>query len=86
MKKESAKLKGHLEIFNFVELRCVQGKNGIRLTGAQALESWPSIRSDFEKSRAAYLTTEFIDRTCLEGERDEKLWELLGLEELENML
>lgn len=77
VKKESARLKGHLEPLNFVALQCVQGRNGIRLTGAQALESWPSIRSDFKKSRAALLIAEFIDRTCMEREKDKKLWELL---------
>lgn len=77
VKKESAVLKGHLEPLNFVALQCVQGRSGMRLTGAQSLESWPSIRSDFEKSRAALLVAEFIDRVCLEGEKDEGLWELL---------
>lgn len=77
VKKEGAKLKGHLEVLSHSSVSFVLGKNGERLTQAQIINSWPEIRSDLDKIKTAQHLIELVDRNCLEGEKDEPLWKLL---------
>lgn len=77
IKKEGAKLKGHLELLNLTSIGFVLGKNGERLTRAQIINSWPEIRNDSDKLKTALFMVGFVDRYCLVGEKDEKLWGLL---------
>ncbi|MBI2122059.1 MAG: DNA repair protein RecO [Candidatus Sungbacteria bacterium] len=77
IKKEEAKLKGHLETLHLSSTQFVLGKNGARLIGASLLNSWPIIRSDFDKSMAALRITETFDRHCFPNDRDESLWNVL---------
>lgn len=86
IKKESAKLKGHLEPFNLSVLSFVFGKNGPRITSAELSNFFPSIRREIDKLRAASYITSFIDKYCFDGEKDEKLWGLLltSFQELES--
>jgi len=77
VKKEEAKLKGHLETFNLSVIQFVLGKNGARLTSASLLNPWQAIRFDFDKSVAALRITEMFDRHCFQNDRDEPLWNLL---------
>lgn len=85
IKKESAKLKGHLELLNLSSIGFVLGKSGERITQAELVNFWPVLRADYEKLGAALRMAELVDRYCLTGDRDEKLWELLmkSFEELE---
>lgn len=85
IKKEGAKLKGHLEVLNHSSVSFVLGKNGERLTQAQIINSWPEIRSDLDKLKAALYAAGLVDKYCLVGEKDGKLWELLfdSFQELE---
>lgn len=76
VKKEEAKLKGHLEVLNHSAVSFVLGKSGERLTNAAMLNCWPRIRGDFDKFRAAHILTNLIDDKCFPGEKDEKLWQL----------
>lgn len=77
VKKEGAKLKGHLETLNLARIGFILGKNGERLTHAELQNAWLGIRGDFEKLGAAVYMTELVDRHCLTGEKDEALWRLL---------
>ncbi len=74
VKKENAKLKGHLEPFNHCAVSFVLGRNGERLAHATILEPRFSIRADLLKLGIASYMAELIHRHCLEGERDENLW------------
>ncbi len=87
VKKESAKLKGHLEPLSLSSLSLVSGKNILRLTGASLVNFFPAIRGDFNKLRAAFYIAAVIDEHCFDGEKDENLWRVLtnGLEALEKM-
>lgn len=78
VKKEAAKLKGHLETFNFASLQFVLGKNGERLTSASLLNHWPQIRGDFKKLAAAHYVAELIEKHCFPGDRDSALWDLIA--------
>ena len=86
VKKEGAKLKGHLEPLNLSSIGFVLGRNGERLTQATVLNHWPGVRENFEKLRIAYTIIEVIDKQCLLGAKDENLWGILtgSLSTLEN--
>ncbi len=77
VKKEEAKLKGHIEPMSMSMVQFVEGAYGARLTYAQMVQPWLAIRDDFNHYGAAAYITELIDRHCLAGERDHALWELL---------
>ena len=77
VKKESAKLRGHVEPLSLSWVQFVIGASGERLTYAHMMQSWPCIRNDFERYGAAHYLLELVDRHCLAGERDNTIWELL---------
>lgn len=86
IKKEGAKLRGHLEILSHANISFVLGKNGERLTGATLLNFWSGIRGDFSKTAVACFAADLIDKNCLNGEKDKTLWDFLieALHDLEN--
>jgi|SRR3989344_5201922 len=77
IKKEGAKLKGHLEPYSLSEVRFVLGKTGERLTHAELVKFGEEMRTDFSKIQAASFIVGAYDRHCMEGEMDGRLWELL---------
>lgn len=77
VKKESAKLKGHIESLSLVSVQFVIGTSGERLTYAQMLEPWRSIRSDFNRCAVAFYMAELVDKHCLVSQPDARIWELL---------
>lgn len=77
VKKESAKLKGHVESLSLSAVQFVLGAAGERLTYAQMMQSWPRIRGEFDRFTAAIYITELVDRHCLMGQPDISIWELL---------
>lgn len=77
VKKEGAKLKGHLEPPNLSLVSFVMGKNGERMIRASVIRSWPRLRGCLEKLYAASLVVYLVDRECFAGEKDEPLWNIL---------
>lgn len=77
IKKENAKLKGHLEPLSMVSIQFVRARRGERLTHAELTRPWHNIRSDLHKSVAALAVAEIIEQHCFPGERDEALWETI---------
>lgn len=77
IKKESAKLKGHLELCSLVSIGFVLGKWGKRLTQATLVSLGDEMRSDPEKLKIAWYIKETIHRHCLEESKDEPLWNLV---------
>ena len=78
IKKEGAKLRGHLEPLNLSSISFVLGKNGERLTHATLFNYWPNIRTDLAKLKLASRVIETVDDQCLWGDKDEKLWHLVS--------
>lgn len=77
VKKEEAKLKGHLEPLNFSLISFVVGKNGERLTHAILCEPWHGIRANLEKLKTAVRMASYVDEQCFNGEKDEGVWQTL---------
>lgn len=82
IKKEGAKLRGHLEPLSYAAISFVLGKNGERLTHAELRNYWSGIRNDLRKMHAAYRLAEIVDQHCFPGEKDNQLWNVL----IENFL
>lgn len=78
VKKEEAKLKGHLEQLCLSRVSLVEGRNGTpRLTRASLLNFWPHLRERETTLRLASAVAAAIDDECLVGERDLALWKLI---------
>lgn len=77
VKKQEAKLKGHVEPLNQIIAGFVPAKNGERLTQALMENFWSGIRNDFFKFSAACYIVALFDRHCMFGEKDLALWDLL---------
>jgi len=78
VKKEQAKLKGHLETFCLSRMSLIDGRNGTpRLTRASVVNFWPRMRERETTLRLAAAVAGQVDSECLAGERDPALWGLL---------
>ena len=77
VKKENAKLRGHLETFGISRVGFVQTKQGERLIYAEALEGFGAIRSDVERMKTALYVAALLDEATFPGEPDLPIWELL---------
>lgn len=77
IKKQEAKLRGHLEPLSLSRVRFVPGRGCERLIGASLMNFWHGIREDARKLAAAHYVASRIDRECMEGDQDSALWKLL---------
>lgn len=77
VKKENAKLRGHLETLVLSRVGFVVTKNGERLIYAEASEAWPGIRADFARMRGAIYFTSLVDLATFASESDPEVWNLL---------
>ncbi len=77
VKKESAKLKGHLETLSLSTIGLVEGRSGFQLTHASLANPWHGIRTDVMKLDVAFRIAALVDAECFERERDDALWRLL---------
>ena len=78
VKKQEAKLRGHIEPLSVSMIQFILGAaGGERLIYAQMMRSWPVMYDDFDRWAAAHYMMELIDQHCLPGERDDVIWELI---------
>ncbi len=77
VRKETAKLKGHIELLNRVRVQFVMGRNGARLTHATMTTHWPHLRSDVDRARAGLALARAVDEHCFEHMKDDGIWALL---------
>ena len=66
VKKIMAKLAGHLELFNYVQLELVQGKNFFIVTGAVQLADFSELKNDFSRISLLYYWAELINELSRE--------------------
>lgn len=77
VKKEEAKLKGHVEPITLSRIQFVDGRRGERLTYAAAIHLFPRTRGDFQTYTAASRMVNLVDASCFPGQKDEPIWNLL---------
>jgi len=80
LKRALAKMAGHLEMFNYVELELIKGKSFFIVIGAQSIDSFSEIKEDFEKMGIYYYICEIMDKILEEGVRHKNTFGfLLGI-------
>jgi len=77
VRKEKAKLRGHVEPLSLGFFQFVSGTYGERLTYAAMVRSWMGIRNDFQKYGVACYMLAVVDAHCLDGEKDNGIWTVL---------
>ena len=77
VKKSSAKLKGHLELFILSDVMIAQGKSMDIVTNAEIRENHTRLRNNLEALIVAYYFSELIDKLIVGSEKDKQIWQLL---------
>lgn len=79
-KKPSAKLTGHLQLFDLAEIMFVQGRKIKTVTSAVSLPSFKNIKKDFDKAVFAANVAKLADNLIMFEEPDKKIWKIfLGI-------
>lgn len=76
VRKEAAKLKGHLEPPTYSAISFVIGRNFYRLTSAEAKDFFIGLRSSLDKLRFAFYIVNLIDSNAFEEKGDFRLFDL----------
>ncbi len=77
IRKNQAKLKGHLELFLCSHLMIAPGRGFDIITGAETIESFPHIHNDLKLLSIAHYFSELTDKLIVGQEKDENIWNLL---------
>ncbi len=77
IRKMKSKLKSTTDLFYLSDIDFIQGKSFKTLTDAREIDSFCGIRSDFEKTRAAFKISEEVDKKIIGEEADKNLWRIL---------
>ena len=74
----------HLDVFNLVDFELINGRATPIIAGAQAEQTYPSLKSNLQSLAAAYFFAEVIDRIAFDYQQDKELWGFITslLEEL----
>lgn len=74
VRKNQAKLKGHLELFLYSHLMIAPGRGFDIVTGAETIKSFPRLHNRLPSLAAGYYLAELIDKLIVGPERDENIW------------
>ena len=77
VRKNQAKLKGHLELFLCSHLMIAPGRGFDIITGAETIESFPNLHQDLKSLSIAHYFSELTDKLITGQEKDENIWSLL---------
>lgn len=78
VRKISSKLCGNLEPISKVSLIVARGRSLDRITGVEMLDRFLPIKEQLGKMSAAYFFLEVFNHLVKDGQRDDKLYELIG--------
>lgn len=79
VRKNEAKLRGHLEPFSLSAVRLISGRNGEKLIGASLVNFYERMRSRDATLRLASYAAARLNEHCFAGERDDALWNLVSV-------
>jgi len=77
VRKNQAKLKGHLELFLCSHLMIAPGRGFDIVTGAETIESFSYLHQNLPSLLTAHYFSELIDKLVAGPEKDEQIWQLL---------
>ncbi len=78
VRREEAKLRGHLEPLSLARVQFVIGRGGEKLIGATLADFFPRLRSREHTLLVAAEIAREVDIQCFPGEKDTQIWELLN--------
>lgn len=78
IRKIKAKLRGHMELFNYSRVFFAPGRNFPVLTGAETINVFFNIRSGLSRISASYYFAELVDKFIGEYEKDGEIWQLVS--------
>jgi DNA repair protein RecO (recombination protein O) len=86
VRRVASKKGGNVELFNWVTLFLVTGKNLDIVTEAQVREPFSQFRQDLKKIGLAYYLCELVDQLTAEKQKNQEVFQLLvrSLKDLEN--
>jgi len=87
IRKNQAKLKGHLELFLYSHLMIAPGRGFDIITGAEIIEPFSKLHNRLPSLAAGYYLAELIDKLIIGPEKDENIWTLFlsSLKQLNQM-
>ncbi len=77
VRKNQAKLKGHLELFLYSHLMIAPGRGFDIITGAETIKFFSYLRENLNHLFVAHYFSELIDKLIVGPEKDENIWQLL---------
>jgi len=77
LRRSLAKMAGHLEVFNLVELELIRGKSLYIVIGAQMIDGFKAIKENYDKIGLYYYFCEILDKILEEGVRHRNNFEFL---------
>jgi len=77
VRKNQAKLKGHLELFLLSDLMIAPGKGFDIITSAETIKSFPYLHQNLNHLLASHYFSELIDKLIAGPEKDDNLWQLI---------
>ena len=66
LKRSLAKMSGHLDMFNYVDLELIKGNTFYIVIGAQSIESFREVKEDLNKIGVMYYFCEILDKVLEE--------------------
>ncbi len=78
VRKEEAKLRGHLELLSRSRIRFVVGRGGEKLIAASLVRFGERLRSHETTLSLAAAVAGAVDAECFPGQRDDGVWHLLS--------
>lgn len=76
MRKPGSKLGGRLEPYSVVDLLVYKGRSLDIVTEAETVDSHSGLREDFERSTAAAVVADVLDKSAVEGQAEARLFGL----------
>jgi len=77
IRKLSSKKRSHLELFNYLNIYLVEGKNWYIATQAESIHLFPKIKQNYEITQWGYYMLEIFEKMTNEMEQNENLFKLL---------
>jgi len=77
IRRLTSRKKGHLELFNHVQLQVAKGKNLDLITEAATINNFAKLRLNLNRVRIAYLFLELVDKLTAENQEHEEVYALL---------
>jgi DNA repair protein RecO (recombination protein O) len=78
VRKISSRRAGNLDTLNVIKVKIHESKNGFKnIEEVKTLQSFKDLKKDLETSKRAYFILELVHKTIEEGEKDEKIFDLI---------